>query len=66
MLANLTEVSLSEGLLEDDVQKGVHHVVVLHFGRCQLLAREILLGLPVNNDFIVNTLEESINNDGLR
>lgn len=66
MLANLTEVGLSEGLLEDDVQKGVHHIVVLHFSRCQLLAREILLRLPVNNDLVVNTLEVSINDNGLR
>jgi len=38
LFANLTERGLSECLLDDDVEQGVHDGVVLHLGSGELLA----------------------------
>lgn len=57
MLSYLSEVRLSEGLLDDDVDQIEDHVVVFHLGLGQTLARKEGLGFSVDEDFVLLTTE---------
>jgi hypothetical protein len=64
LFTNLSKRGFSESLLDDDVEKGVHDGVILHFRCCQLFARDVLLALLVDEDLVLNATELAWNLKG--
>lgn len=63
LLADLSEIGLSEGLLNDDVKKSVNHGVVLALESGQVLARDKSLRLGIDNDVVLDASEVSLNQE---
>ena len=65
LLPDLTEISLTERLLDDDVEKGVHNGVILHLCLRDVLAADVLLRSRINNHCVLNVTELDIDSDSL-
>jgi hypothetical protein len=65
LLSDLSEISLTEGLLHNDVKQGVHNGVILHFHIRDVLPADVLLGARINDDGILDVTELDIDSDSL-
>ena len=63
--SDLSEFGFSEALLDDVVQECLNHIVVLHFGWLELLARKVLLRLMVDLHEIIHLVKLGFNQEGL-
>lgn len=46
-------MSLSESFLNDDINQGMRHIVVLHLQMVKVLPREVMLRVNIHNDLIL-------------